>query len=142
MERATTPPRMAPILRALMALAALMAVTACGTGSPKNAPEVNVIVPAPNSVVTTNVSMAIQANISGDNITRVDVYIDGQAYAVLTTDDTTKGMPTLPVNVPWTPPNDGVHVLQFTVYGPDGQVMIKSDPVVFKAVAKEGAATP
>ena len=145
MERAHITTPLARTARIVAAFATLVVATACGSPtSPNKTPEVSVISPAPNAEVQTNVSISIQANISGDNITRVDVSIDGQPYAILTTDDKTKGMPAFPVNVPWAPSSDGIHVVQFTVYGADAKVLIKSDPVIFKAVGKAGtgAAAP
>ena len=141
MERAHITTRLAQAVRVVVALATLITATACGsTSNASKSPEVSVVSPAPNAEVQTNVSISIQANISGDNITRADVYIDGQPYAILTTDDKTKGMPTFPVNVPWAPSSEGVHVVQFIVYGADAKVLLKSDPVIFKAVGK-GSAT-
>ena len=141
MERAHITTRLTQAIRVVVALATLVTATACGsTSNASKSPEVSVVSPAPNAEVQTNVSISIQANISGDNITRADVYIDGQPYAILTTDDKTKGMPTFPVNVPWAPSSEGVHVVQFIVYGADAKVLLKSDPVIFKAVGK-GSAT-
>ncbi len=140
MERAHITTRLAQAIRVVVALATLVTATACGSNSnASKSPEVSVVSPAPNAEVQTNVSISIQANISGDNITRADVYIDGQPYAILTTDDKTKGMPTFPVNVPWAPSSEGVHVVQFIVYGADAKVLLKSDPVIFKAVGKGNA---
>jgi uncharacterized protein YraI len=142
MERAHITTRLAITIRVAVALATFVAATACGntSSSSSKSPEVSVISPSPNAEVQTNVSISIQANISGDNITRADVYIDGQPYAILTTDDKTKGMPSFPINVPWAPSSEGVHVLQFVVYGADAKVLLKSDPVIFKAVGKSSAA--
>jgi uncharacterized protein YraI len=143
MERAHINTRLAQAIRVAVILATIVTATACGSNSPAStAVEVSVVSPAPNAEVQTNVSISIQANISGDNITRADVYIDGQPYAILTTDDKIKGMPVFPVNVPWAPTSEGIHIVQFIVYGADAKVLLKSDPVIFKAVGKVGAIAP
>jgi uncharacterized protein YraI len=134
MERAIMITRPAHVVRVIAALAVLITVTACGSlTTPKAAAEVHITSPAPNAEVTVGVSTFIKADVTGDSITRVDVQIDGQPYAVLTTDDKTKGMPTFPVSVPWAANSEGIHIIQLIVYGLDAKVLTKSDPLIFKA---------
>ena len=143
MERAIMITRLARAIRdvrVVVALAVLATITGCGSlTTPKAAAEVRFTSPAPNADVTVGVSTFIKADVTGDSITRVDIQIDGQAYAVLTTDDKTKGMPNFPVSVPWAANSNGVHVIQLFVYGLDGKVMAKSDPLIVKAVGGAAA---
>jgi uncharacterized protein YraI len=131
--------------RLLAALLLLVIVTtsACGglsLGASSKPVQVNITAPALNAELPVGVGTVIRADVSGDSITRVDVQIDGQPYAILTTDDKTKGMPNFPVQVPWTPSAEGVHVLQLIVYGLDSKLLLKSDSVIFKAVNAATAA--
>lgn len=141
MERVRITSHLARLVHTVLTAIVLVTVAACGsTGNSPNSAQVSVISPLPQSQVTTNVSITIQAHVTGNNIARVNVYIDGQPYAVLTTDDKTKGMPSFPVNLPWVPSSVGLHVVQFDVYAPDGSLIVKSDPVMYTAVSGAVAA--
>ncbi|MCL4505212.1 MAG: SH3 domain-containing protein [Chloroflexi bacterium] len=143
MERETKTTRLTQAMRFCAILTAISLVAGCGgLASPAKPVSVQITSPIPSAEVTIGISTYIMGNVTGDNITRVDVEIDGQAYAILTADDKTKGMPSFPVQVPWAPSGEGLHVVQLIVYGPSASVVAKSDPVIFKAVRSGAAPAP
>ncbi len=141
MDRVTKTSGLSQAMRLCAVITALSLAAGCaGLGSPAKPVSVRITSPVPNAEVTIGVSTYIMGTASGDNITRVDVEVDGQAYAILTADNKTTGMPSFPVQVPWAPSSEGLHVVQLIVYGPSASVVAKSDPVIFKAVRNGAAA--
>ncbi|MGQ9814346.1 MAG: SH3 domain-containing protein, partial [Candidatus Roseilinea sp.] len=53
---------------------------------------------------------------------------------------TSQGVSNFPVRATWTPALAGTHVIQLNVYGPDDQLLVTSEPVIFTAQA--GLAVP
>lgn len=142
MERLTHK-RIMLALRASFAAAMLVIATSCGLpGSSAHPTQVTLLEPAPDQVLSVGVGAMIRADVTGENITRVEVLLDGQPYAILTTDDTQKGLPTFPVTVPWTPATVGLHLVQFIIHGPGDAVLLKSDPYIITVGESGGTPTP
>lgn len=121
-------------------IAALLALSACaGAAQPT---VVTITSPAMNAVVPVGVELPIQGTVMGENIVRVEILIDGLQMALLSVRDTSQGVSTFPVQAAWTPTLAGTHIVQFNVYGPDDQLLVTSEPVIFTAQAGLAAPTP
>ena len=94
-----------------LALVGLIALTACG-GNAAKPPEIKITAPEPGAALNVGQSVAIVGTATGDAISRVDVIIDGQTYATLNAPDKSKGVPSFPINVPWTPLSAGTHAIR------------------------------
>src|SRR5512133_2609599 len=99
-----------------VAMAMALVLSACAGNAPKPT-EVKITSPAPGTVINVGQCTVIQGEATGENITRVEVVIDGKAYASLSTPDKTKGVPNFPVSVPWTPMAAGTHAIQLRAFG-------------------------
>lgn len=125
-----------------LALVGLMALTACG-GSSSKPPEIKITAPESGAALNVGQSVAIVGTATGDAISRVDVIIDGQTYATLNAPDKSKGVPSFPINVPWTPLSAGTHAIQMKAFGPpDDKLLTQSEPLVLNAQAASVPATP
>ncbi len=122
-------------------LAMMLALSACGGGTPKATTAV-ITSPAANSEVMAGEVMTIQGQADGQNITRVDVVIDSAVQGSVSAADTKEGVATLPVVITWTTQMVGAHFVQLNVYGQDSKVVGKSDAVIFNTKAAAIAATP
>ncbi len=123
-------------------LAAGLILTACNSGTkPTN---VKISAPAPGTAVDVGQGTVIQGEANGDNITRVEVVIDGKAYASLSTPDKTKGVANFPVSVPWTPMSAGTHAIQLRAFGLSDKLLGQSEPLVMdaKAAVAQVTSTP
>lgn len=125
-----------------LALVGLIALTACG-GSSSKPPEIKITAPESGAALSVGQSVAIVGTATGDAISRVDVIIDGQTYATLNAPDKSKGVPSFPINVPWTPLSAGTHAIQMKAFGPpDDKLLTQSEPLVLNAQAASVPATP
>ncbi len=125
-----------------LALVGLMVLTACGGGA-ASPPEIKITAPEPGAALSVGQSVAIVGTATGEAISRVDVIIDGQTYATLNAPDKSKGVPSFPINVPWTPLSAGTHAIQMRAYGPpDDKLLTQSEPLVLNAQAASVPATP
>ena len=122
-------------------LAMMLALSACGGGTPKATTAV-ITSPTANSEVMAGEVMTIQGQADGQNITRVDVVIDSAVQGSVSAADTKEGVATLPVVITWTTQMVGAHFVQLNVYGQDSKVVGKSDAVIFNTKAAAIAATP
>lgn len=121
-------------------IAALLALSACaGAAQPT---VVTITSPAMNAVVPVGVELPIQGTVTGENIVRVEIMIDGLQMAVLSVRDTSQGVSSFPVQAAWTPTLAGTHIVQLNVYGPNDQLLVTSDPVIFTAQAGQSLPTP
>lgn len=128
--------------QALGAIAIVAALVLSGCSSEAAKPtEVKIVAPAPGTVINVGQGTVIQGEANGDNITRVEVVVDGKAYASLSTPDKTKGVPNFPVSVPWTPLSAGTHALQLRAFGLEDKLLGQSEPLVVDAKAAVAAAT-
>ncbi len=119
-----------------IALVSVFALTACLGGAAKT-PEINITAPTAGTALSVGQSVAIVGTATGDAISRVEIIVDGQRYAELNAPDLTKGVPSFPINVPWTPLAAGTHAIQLKAYGPpDGKALLtQSEPLVLNAQA-------
>lgn len=125
-----------------LALVGLFVLTACAGGAAKP-PEIKITAPESGAALSVGQSVAIVGTATGDAISRVDVIIDGQTYATLNAPDKSKGVPSFPINVPWTPLSAGTHAIQMKAYGPpDDKLLTQSEPLVLNAQAAAVPATP
>ncbi|MFN4294718.1 MAG: Ig-like domain-containing protein [Thermoflexales bacterium] len=132
------------LLRRLVAAGSigLFTLTACLGGAAKT-PEIKITAPEPNAQLSVGQSIAIVGTATGDAISRVDVIIDGTTYATLNAPDKSKGVPSFPINVPWTPLSAGKHAIQLKAYGPpDDKLLTQSEPLVLVAQAAAVAESP
>ncbi|MCL5995038.1 MAG: SH3 domain-containing protein [Chloroflexi bacterium] len=120
-------------LGAILIVAALV-LGACSGGGTK-ATKVEITAPAPGTIINVGQGTVIQGNASGESITRVEVVIDGKAYASLSTPDKTKGVSDFPVSVPWTPMSAGTHAIQLRAFGLEDKLLGQSEPLVMDAKA-------
>ncbi|MCS6910978.1 MAG: Ig-like domain-containing protein, partial [Anaerolineales bacterium] len=123
--------------RRLVAISAvsLLTLTAC-LGGASRTPEIKITSPEPNAQLSVGQSIAIVGTATGDAISRVDIIIDGTTYATLNAPDKSKGVPSFPINVPWTPLSAGTHAIQLKAYGPpDDRLLTQSEPIVLVAQA-------
>ncbi len=120
---------------AAVSLAGLLTLTACLGGAART-PEIKITSPEPNAQLSVGQSIAIVGTATGDAISRVDVIVDGTTYATLNAPDKSKGVPSFPINVPWTPLSAGTHAIQLKAYGPpDDKLLTQSEPIVLVAQA-------
>lgn len=119
-----------------IALMSVFALTACLGGAAKT-PEIKITAPTAGTALSVGQSVAIVGTATGDAISRVEIIVDGQRYAELNAPDLTKGVPSFPINVPWTPLAAGTHAIQLKAYGPpDGKALLtQSEPLVLNAQA-------
>jgi uncharacterized protein YgiM (DUF1202 family) len=103
---------------------------------------VKITAPAPGTAINVGQGTVIQGEANGDNITRVEVVVDGKAYASLSTPDKTKGVANFPVSVPWTPMAAGTHAIQLRAYGLDDKLLGQSEPLVMDAKTTLAQVTP
>ncbi|MCL4506284.1 MAG: SH3 domain-containing protein [Chloroflexi bacterium] len=122
-------------------LAAGLVLTACNNGAAKPT-DVKISAPAPGTAIDVGQGTVIQGEANGDNITRVEVVVDGKAYASLSTPDKTKGVANFPVSVPWTPMSAGTHAIQLRAFGLDDKLLGQSEPLVMDAKASVAQVTP
>ena len=116
-------------------LAGALVLTACLGGAAKT-PEIKITAPEPGAQLSVGQSIAIVGTATGDAISRVDVIIDGTTYATLNAPDKSRGVPSFPINVPWTPLSAGTHAIQLKAYGPpDDKLLTQSEPLVLIAQA-------
>ena len=111
-----------------------LVMSACSGGGTK-ATEVKITAPTSSAAINVGQGTVIQGEANGDNITRVEVVVDGKAYASLSTPDKTKGVTSFPVNLPWTPMAAGTHAIQLRAYGIDDKLLGQSEPLVLDAKA-------
>lgn len=102
-------------------------LTACNNGAAK-VTDVKISAPVAGTAINVGQGTVIQGEANGDNITRVEVVIDGKAYASLSTPDKTKGVPNFPVSVPWTPVAAGTHAVQLRAFGLEDKLLGQSSP--------------
>jgi uncharacterized protein YraI len=124
-----------------LVLAFGLILSACNNGAAKPT-DVKISAPTPGTVINVGQGTVIQGEANGDNITRVEVVIDGKPYASLSTPDKTKGVPNFPVSVPWTPTSAGTHALQLRAFGIDDKLLGQSEPLVMDAKASVAQVTP
>ncbi len=124
---------------ALLATVLLLAGTACG-GSNNTPPKAVITSPAANVEILTSTPLQIQGQADGQGIIRVDVIVDSATLASVPASDTTNGVGTLPVRVPFTTQTAGSHFVQLKVYGAGDKLIAVSDPVIF--VMKLAPVTP
>ena len=127
-------------LGAIIMVIGLM-MSACSGGGAK-ATEVKISAPTAGTAINVGQGTVIQGEANGDNITRVEVVVDGKAYASLSTPDKTKGVSNFPVNVPWTPMAAGTHAIQLRAYGLEDKLLGQSEPLVLDAKATVAQTTP
>ncbi len=119
---------------------AMLVLSACSGGATKPT-EVKISAPTPGAVINVGQGTVIQGEAVGDNITRVEVIIDGQPYASLSTPDKNQGVPNFPVQVPWTPGAAGSHAIQMRAFGPEDKLLAQSEPLVVEAKTAVAQAT-
>jgi uncharacterized protein YgiM (DUF1202 family) len=118
-------------------LAGALLLTACPGGAPQP-PEIKITSPESGAQLNVGQSIAIVGTATGEAISRVDVIIDGTTYATLNAPDKSKGVPSFPINVPWTPLSAGTHAIQLKAYGPpDDKLLTQSEPLVLIALAAD-----
>lgn len=139
-DYSTTRPAALTKLGAIIMALSLM-LGACSGGGPKPT-EVKITAPATGALINVGQGTVIQGEATGDNITRVEVIVDGKAYASLSTPDKTKGVANFPVSVPWTPMSAGTHAIQLRAYGVDDKLLGQSEPLVMDAKATVAQVTP
>jgi uncharacterized protein YraI len=132
----TTRTRLGAIIMAIS-----LVMSACSGGGAK-ATEVKITAPTADAAITVGQGTVIQGEANGDNITRVEVVVDGKAYASLSTPDKTKGVANFPVNLPWTPMAAGTHAIQLRAYGTNDALLGQSEPLVLDAKATVAQVTP
>ena len=109
-----------------------LALSACsGAAKPT---EVKITAPTPGTSINVGQGTVIQGEAVGESIIRVEVVIDGQAYATLNTPDN-QGVANFPVQVPWTPTAAGSHAIQLKAFGNEDALLAQSDPLVVEAKA-------
>jgi hypothetical protein len=129
-------------LSSALALVGTLLLTACLGGAAKP-PEITLTEPQAGTALNVGQSIFIVGTATGDAISRVDVIIDGTTYATLNAPDKSKGVPSFPINVPWTPLAAGTHAIQLKAYGPpDDKLLTQSEPLVLNAQAAAVEATP
>ncbi|MGQ9903789.1 MAG: SH3 domain-containing protein [Anaerolineae bacterium] len=116
----------------------LLMLSACAGATQPTA--VTITSPTMNAQVPVGAELTIQGTVTGENIVRVEILIDGLQMAMLSVRDTSQGVSNFPVRATWTPALAGTHVIQLNVYGPDDQLLVTSEPVIFTAQA--GLAVP
>jgi len=121
-------------------IAALLALSACA--APAQPTVVTITSPAMNAQVPVGVELPIEGAVTGENIVRVEILIDGLQMALLSVRDTSQGVSYFPVRANWTPALAGTHIIQFNVYGPNDQLLVTSEPVIFTAQAGLAIPTP
>lgn len=127
-----TDSRVAQKAGALVAAVSL-ALGACGGATPKPT-VVNITSPTPNAQLDVGRSSVIKGVVTGENIVRVDVLINGKLYASASSGDAAKVVGEMPVDgIAWTPATAGTHAIEFRVFGPNEQLLVRSDPVVITA---------
>jgi uncharacterized protein YraI len=142
MKMTTAKPRGAMWPMTAIALVGMLVLTACLGGAAKP-PEITITAPTADVALNVGQSIAIVGTATGDAISRVDVIIDGTTYATLNAPDKSKGVPSFPINVPWTPLAAGTHAIQLKAYGPpDDKLLTQSEPLVLNAQAASVPATP
>jgi len=120
-----------------LGLAGALLLTACPGGAPQP-PEIKITSPESGAQLNVGQSIAIVGTATGEAISRVDVIIDGTTYATLNAPDKSKGVPSFPINVPWTPLSAGTHAIQLKAYGPpDDKLLTQSEPLVLIALAAD-----
>jgi uncharacterized protein YgiM (DUF1202 family) len=120
-----------------LGLAGALLLTACLGGAPQP-PEIKITSPESGAQLNVGQSIAIVGTATGEAISRVDVIIDGTTYATLNAPDKSKGVPSFPINVPWTPLSAGTHAIQLKAYGPpDDKLLTQSEPLVLIALAAD-----
>jgi uncharacterized protein YraI len=124
-----------------LAIAFSLALSGCSGGGAKPT-DVKITAPAPGTTINVGQGTVIQGEANGDNITRVEVVVDGKAYASLSTPDKTKGVPNFPVSVPWTPMAAGTHAIQLRAFGLEDKLMGQSEPLVMDAKPAVAQVTP
>jgi hypothetical protein len=124
----------------VIAAVIVLVLSACGGGAAKPT-EVKISAPVPGTIINVGQGTVIQGEATGDSITRVEVVIDGKAYASLSTPDKTKGVPNFPVSVPWTPMSAGTHAIQLRAFGLEDKLLAQSEPLVMDAKPSTVAAT-
>ncbi|HEY3340416.1 MAG TPA: SH3 domain-containing protein, partial [Anaerolineae bacterium] len=123
----------------IMAISLVM--SACSGGGAK-ATDVKITAPTSGTAINVGQGTVIQGAANGDNITRVEVVVDGKAYASLSTPDKTQGVANFPVNLPWTPMAAGTHAIQLRAYGIGDKLLGQSEPLVLDAKATVAQVTP
>ncbi|MCS7060475.1 MAG: SH3 domain-containing protein [Anaerolineae bacterium] len=103
---------------------------------------VTITSPTMNAEVPVGVELPIQGSVTGENIVRVEVLIDGMQMALLTVRDPSQGVSYFPIQAVWTPSLAGTHIVQLNVYGPNDQLLTTSDPIIFMARADLIPPTP
>jgi hypothetical protein len=122
-------------------LAGALFLSACGGASKPT--EIKLTAPDPGAALSVGQSVAIVGTATGDAVSRVDVIIDGTTYATLNAPDKSKGVPSFPVNVPWTPLAAGTHAIQLKAFGPpDDKLLAQSEPLVINAQPAAVQAAP
>ncbi len=121
-------------------IAALLALSACVDAAQPTV--VTITSPTMNAQVPVGVELPIQGTVTGENIVRVEILIDGLQMALLSVRDTSQGVSNFPVQANWTPALAGTHIIQFNVYGPGDQLLVTSEPVIFTAQAGLAVPTP
>jgi len=125
------------IMRLAAGMAGALMLTACLGGAPQP-PEIKITSPESGAQLNVGQSIAIVGTATGEAISRVDVIIDGAIYATLNAPDKSKGVPSFPINVPWTPLSAGTHAIQLKAYGPpDDKLLAQSEPLILIAIAAE-----
>ena len=124
----------------LLAVVVLFSLVAC-SGATSQPALATITSPVTNAEVLVGDNVPIVGQVTGQNIVRVDVVVDSATHATLSADDKSKGVENFPVQVDWAPALAGVHFVQLNAYGPDDQLIVKSDAVIFTAKAKPAAPT-
>jgi uncharacterized protein YraI len=120
----------------------LCAILAAGCGASATPLAFTLSSPQPDAVIEVGADLLIQGEVTGDNIVRVDVLIDGATVTALSTGDPSRGVNRFPVQVTWRPMLVGTHIVQLTAFGQGEFPIGGSEPVLFNVRATQSLASP
>lgn len=118
-----------------------LALSACSATANKPT-EFKFTAPQNGAQINVGQSVPIQAMVTGEAISRVDVLINSELYAKLEAPDKSRGAQNFPVAVPWTPKNVGTYAVQLQAYGTDDKKLADSELVLVNAKPLGQAAAP
>ncbi len=115
-------------------LAAVLAVSACSTATPRPTTATIKVPVTAGTQLKVGDKTTIEGNATGNNITRVEVMVNGQLYATQTTQDPNQGVAEFKMSpLPWSPAQSGTNVVQLRVYDKDNKKVAESEPVIILA---------
>ncbi len=133
----TTVARLPGVLLALALGIAVVTLGACGVAAPPA--QAILSEPAQQAQLMTGIPTNIVGQVTGADVKVVDVYIDGVKYATI---DAPTAENQFDLLVPWTPPIQGVHVIQLKGLNDKGEEVVASDLVFVIAQAPPPTVTP